>query len=157
VEGSTTRKVSPTCKETCTAEPSSPTSTVAGRVDCAGAVIGTDTPVAAASMRQSLNRNPALCRIVHLETCNRNVVWMKVIASSIDQEAAVVLSAVPKMVLQPTERRTSPGPAAHHLRVQYLQNNFVHPLDSGREVCMIRNEKSQLNPPFRRMIFPFWE
>jgi len=30
----------------------------------------------------------------------------------------------------------------------YLRNNFVHPLVSGCEVCMIRNEKSQLNPPF---------
>jgi hypothetical protein len=82
---------------------------------------------------------------------------MKVIASSIDQQAAVVLSAVPKMVLQPTERPHLEARQLITCAFKYLQNNFIHPLDSGCEVCMIRNEKSQLNPPFRRMIFPFWE
>jgi hypothetical protein len=40
------------------------------------------------------------------------------------------------------ERRKPWKPGSASLARSYLPNNFVHPLDGGYEVCMIRNKKS---------------
>jgi hypothetical protein len=101
-----------------------------------------DIPVAAASVRQSLNRNPALCRIVHLETGNRNVVWMEVTSSPISHHAAVVFSAVAKIVLQPAGTTHTLKPGSSSLARSIYKIILYPPLDDGFDVCMIRNKKS---------------
>jgi hypothetical protein len=78
---------------------------------------------------------------------------MEVTSSSIDRQA--IRSSGRCCAFDSRESRSAIGRNDAHLEARqlitcafYLQNNFVHPLDSGCEVCMIRNEKSQLNPPF---------
>jgi hypothetical protein len=67
---------------------------------------------------------------------------MKVIASSIDQQAAVMLAALPKMFLWPAESAHTFRARRSSLARSNLQNNFIDSLDGGWEVCMIRIKKS---------------